>query len=341
MSIRVQRSQDPLMRLTAMHERENCGAFLFRAARRAAESLELHHLGPDRATEQQGITSAELGKLSAEIRKAEVQSLMAMHMQKPMHSVFFKHVRDHELSTKLTYSFLKSAGLKSETEGFIMACQDGVLNTLVYRHAVLKQNVDTTCRSCKQHPETIMHIISACPFYAVSMYVHRHNAALRIVYYHLRHKYGVDITPVLPYLPGEIEAVVENSRCRIYWNYSFPTTRQLSATKPDIVLFDLDEKTITLIEMTCPAEYNISRKEVEKRDKYRDLMVELRQIHSGYKVRLVVLVIGVLGGMKESFLGEVKNIPKCRSNSNMLACKMQKAVILGSLRVLRAHEVLQ
>nr|CAH7716683.1 unnamed protein product [Callosobruchus chinensis] len=47
---------------------------------------------------------------------------------------------------------------------------------------------------------------------------HRHAVALRVLYYHLRHWYGIDETPVLPYAPGDIESVVENERCRIYLN---------------------------------------------------------------------------------------------------------------------------
>ena len=181
-----------------------------------------------------------------------------------MHSTLFKLVRDGGFSKELTFAFPKSAGLKSETEGFILACQDGVVNTLVYRRNVLKQAVNTTCRSCKTQPETLMHILSACPFYAVTSYIERHNAALKVLYCHLRHAYGIDQTPVLPYVLGEIESVVENSRCRIYWNYGFPTSRQLSANKPDMVLLDLQLKTLTVIEFSCPCDTNMDRKEIEK-----------------------------------------------------------------------------
>ena len=171
------------------------------------------------------------------------------------------------------------------------------------------------------------------------MYIHRHNAALRVLYYHLRHVYGVDENPVLPYAPSEIEAVVVNEKCRIYWNYAFSTTRKLQATKPDIVLLDHMQKEMYVIEFSCPAETNITIKEDEKKDKYRDLLVELRQQYPGHVIKLVVLIIGALGGMKDSFLQELDKIPACRSKTQVLACKMQKAAILGSLRVIRAHEV--
>jgi len=207
---------------------------------------------------------------------------------------------------------------------------------------VFRQNItDDSCRVCKSHPETVMHLLSACPFYAPNAYIHRHNAALRVLYYHLRHKYGIDKTPVLPYAPGDIASVVENEKCRIYWNMSIATTRQLTATKPDITLFDLEHKVIYLVEFSAPAERNIIIKEDEKHLKYQDLMFELRRLHPGFAVRLVILIIGVLGGINTTFLGSLSVLPHCKKQSKYLADAMQKAVIMGSLRVLRSHDTRQ
>ena len=176
-----------------------------------------------------------------------------------------------------------------------------------------------------------MHLLSACPIYATSVYIHRHNAALRVLYDHLRHSYEVDRTPVLPYVPGEIESVVENEKCRIYWNYSFPTVRLIQANKPDIVLLDHQTKVMYVIT-------NITLKEDEKRTKYRDLRYELQVLYPDYSVKMVVLIIGVLGGMRPTLLSALKTIPACQESAEWLAGQMQKAVILGSLRLLRAHD---
>ncbi|XP_021925527.1 uncharacterized protein LOC110832658 [Zootermopsis nevadensis] len=154
----------------------------------------------------------------------------------------------------------------------------------------------------------------------------------------MRHFYGIDKPPVLPYAPGDIESVVENDKCKIYWNYSFPTTRQLTATKPDIVLIDTSGCTMYVIEFSAPAETNIVVKEAEKLTKYQDLVFELRQLYPGFTVKLVVLIIGVLGGVKSSLLADIKLIPACQRNAEALLSRMQKAVLLGSLRLLRAHD---
>nr|CAI5837629.1 unnamed protein product [Callosobruchus analis] len=315
----VTRSNDPLIRFVREHENAGKGAFLFKAAKRAAEELSL--------------------TLDFTRRSAEVEFLLKLHKDKPMHGIFYKHQEEHGLSEQLTFSFLRSSGLESETEGFIMACQDGVVNTLVYRGRVMGMNVpDTSCRACRQAPETLMHLLSACKTYAGTAYVHRHNAALRVLYYHLRHSYGIDETPVLPYAPGDIESVVENERCRIYWNYSFPTLELAQANKPDIVLLDHQQKTMFVIEFSAPAEVNIVSKEEEKRTKYQELLGQLRRLWPDYTVSLLVMVIGSLGGMRNTLLSALRAIPVCRAAAHILAARRQKAVILGSLRLLRAHD---
>nr|CAH7731154.1 unnamed protein product [Callosobruchus chinensis] len=245
---------------------------------------------------------------------AEVEFLLKLHKDKPMHGIFYKHLEEHGLSQQLTFSFLRSSGLKSETEGFIMACQDGVFNTLVYRSRVMGVNVpDARCRACRQAPETLMPLLSACRTYAGTAYVHRHNAALRVLYYHLRHSY---------------ESVVENERCRIYWNYSFPTLELVQANKPDIVLLDHQQKTMFVIEFSAPAEVNIVSKEEEKRTKYQELLGQLRRLWPDYAVSLLVMVIGSLGGMRNTLLSALRAIPVCRAVAHILAARMQKASVV-------------
>nr|CAH7725921.1 unnamed protein product [Callosobruchus chinensis] len=289
------RSTDPLISFVREHEKAGKGAFIFKAAIRAAEELSLAFEFTRRC--QQSITELAPAQLKTRIEAAE-----------------------------LTFSFPRSSRLKSETEGFIMACQDGVFNTLVYRSRVMGVNVlDARCRACRQAPETLMHLLSACKTYAGTAYVHRHNAALRVLYYHLRHSYGIHEMPVLPYAPGDIESLVENERCRIYWNHSFPTLELVQANKPDIVLLDHQQKTMFVIEFSVPAEVNIVSKEEEKRTKYQELLGQLRRLWPGYAVSLLVMVIESLGGMRNTLLSALRAIPVCRAAVQILAARMQKA----------------
>nr|CAI5858942.1 unnamed protein product [Callosobruchus analis] len=202
-----------------------------------------------------------------------------------MHGIFYKHLEEHGLSEQLTFSFLRS---------------NGVFNTLVYRGRGMGMGVpDTRCRACRLAPETLMHVLSASETYAGTAYVHQQNAALRMLYSHLRHPYSIDETPLLPYAPGNIESVVENERCRIYWNYSLPMLELVQANKPDI-------KIMFVIEFSAPAEVNIVSKEEKKRTKYQELRGQLRR-----------LCPGSLGGLRSALLSTLRAIPGITLNHNM------------------------
>nr|CAH7746205.1 unnamed protein product [Callosobruchus chinensis] len=121
-------------------------------------------------------------------------------------------------------------------------------------------------------------------------------------------------------------------------HYSFPTLELVQANKPDIVLLDHQQKTMFVIEFSAPAEVNIVSKEEEKRTKYQKLLGQLRRLWPDYAVSLLVMVIGSLGGMRNTLLSALRAILVCRAAAHILAARMQKAVILGSLRLLRAHD---
>lgn len=207
------------------------------------------------------------------------------------------------------------------------------------------QVLDTWCRVCKQSQETLtyicvsnVYILSARPTDANSSHIHRHHAALRVLYYYLRNSYGIDKTPVLPYNPGDVESVVANWSCKIYWNSAFSTVRAISATRPDIVLFDLAEKIIYVIKFSVPGQNIIFAKEEEKQLNYQPLLCELRQLNQGFRLQLIVLIIGNVDGIKQSFICALENIPACGPKAHVLTALMQKAGILGSLWILRGHE---
>nr|CAH7766707.1 unnamed protein product [Callosobruchus chinensis] len=146
-----------------------------------------------------------------------------------------------------------------------------------------------------------------------------------VLYYHLRHSYRIDETPVLPYAPVDMESIVVNERCRIYWNYSFPTLELVQANKPDIVLLDHQQKTKFVIEFSAPAEVNVVSKKEEKRTKYQELLGQLRRLWPDYSVSLLVMVTGSLGGMRNTLLSALSAIPVYHAATHILAARMQKA----------------
>nr|CAH7729905.1 unnamed protein product [Callosobruchus chinensis] len=80
-----------------------------------------------------------------------------------------------------------------------------------------------------------------------------------------------------------------------------------------------------VIEFSAPAEVSIVSKEEEKRTKYQELLGQLRRLWPDYAVSLLVMVIGSLGGMRNTLLSALRAIPVCRAAAHILPARMQKA----------------
>ena len=84
---------------------------------------------------------------------------------------------EKDVDHQMTNQWLKSGGLKSETEGFTIAAQDRVIKTNYYRRNILNDGTDPMCRICGQSQETIDHIVAGSPELAKTEYLHRHDKA--------------------------------------------------------------------------------------------------------------------------------------------------------------------
>lgn len=67
-------------------------------------------------------------------------------MSENIHTVFYKHIENNGQSVNLIVLFLKSTIFKPEHD--TLACQDGVMNTLVYRQVICKAAMLTLYKLC-------------------------------------------------------------------------------------------------------------------------------------------------------------------------------------------------
>jgi myo-inositol-1-phosphate synthase len=86
----------------------------------------------------------------------------------------------HNLDEKLvdieqSYCWLKSGNIKGETESKILAAQDQAISTNYFKNKILKKEIESKFRLCKQHEETIDHLTLECPILSKNEYLMRHN----------------------------------------------------------------------------------------------------------------------------------------------------------------------
>jgi len=55
------------------------------------------------------------------------------------------------------YRWLKSGDIKRETGSTLVAAQDQAISTNYFKNKILKEEMESKCRLCKQHEETIDH----------------------------------------------------------------------------------------------------------------------------------------------------------------------------------------
>jgi len=93
-----------------------------------------------------------------------------------------------------SYRWLKSGGIKGETESTKVAAQDQAISTNYFRTKILKEEIDSKCRLCKQHEETIDHLTSGCPILAKNEYLMRHDKVCTHFHYSICKALGIETT---------------------------------------------------------------------------------------------------------------------------------------------------
>ena len=283
-------------------------------------------------TDDDDNTSCELPIAKAKIVKEKAKKLLQELLkktwaEKPLHGQFVKRISKPNISKTLTHNWLKSSGLKAETEGLIIAAQDQSLPTKNYQAHVSKTIKDDKCRICKTKPETIDHLISGCSTIAATEYLERHNKIGRYIHWKICKEFNIPVTDQwYKHTPAD---VVENESTTVLWDFSIHTDREIRANRPDIIVKDKTNKVCLLIDVAVPSDSNVSIKEFEKKSKYKDLEIEIQRMWKT-KTKVIPVVIGALGVMSKDFEGYVKEIPAKMNNQ-----EIQKIALMGTAHILR------
>ena len=244
-----------------------------------------------------------------------------------MHGKYPKRTKDADVDEVKTNKWLKSIGLKAETEGLIIAAQDQSLATRSYHHRIMKDGTDPQCRICGKYEETINHIISGCPELAKTEYIHRHDKAASYLHWEICKEYKIKTAE--KWYEHQPKTITENGEVTILWDMPIHTDREIKANRPDIIIKHKTKKECILIDMAIPSEHNTSVKVTEKLSKYKDLEIEINRIW-GTKTTTIPVVIGALGLVKKGLEKYTDNIP-----GNINIQEVQKIALLGTAHIIR------
>jgi len=247
---------------------------------------------------------------------------------KPLHGIYPTRIDQADVDQAKTHAWLRSSGLKAETEGFVIAAQDQSLPTRNYQCKILKTDTDSKCRLCHKYDETIDHIVSGCEVLAKNEYLERHNKALSYIHWLLCRKFHIKVEE--KWYDHKPETVTENESVKLLWDMPIQTDREIRANRPDIIVKDKKENITLLIDMAVPSERNLANKEREKISKYKDLEIEISRMWQT-RTATIPVVLSALGLVRRGMQFHMKDLDLKKFSVETL----QKTVLLGTMRIVR------
>ena len=316
--------QDRLLSIVKEHDKTKKTLSIKHEAKKFRRELGQPDSNPEMPNES---PTQQAKAVKRQAKQHALEQLQNAWKNKPLHGQFAKRINDADVDKGLSLRWLKSSGLKGETEGFILAAQDQCIKTNYYRNKIIKDGSNPNCRLCHQHPETIAHVIAGCPQLAKSEYIQRHNKAAAYIHWAICREHNIQVTD--KYYEHQPKTVTENHNITVLWDMPVQTDRQINANRPDIIVKDKQSKTCLLIDMAVPNDTNTSRKTIEKLSKYKDLEIEIERMW-GMKTSTVPVVVGALGVIKKGIEKHLAKIP-----GNIRIEELQKTVLLGTAHILR------
>lgn len=260
-----------------------------------------------------------------------------------------RFLNNAHLDQSLSSLWLEKALISARNMRDVLAVQEGELVTKCCPKT--RGRGDQQCRCCHSALETAEHITSSCRHWLPNLYVERHNAVARNIYYALCKKY--QLTPV--HYTQQIPPVRENDKCKILWDLEMQTKVPLKHRKPDIAVFDKEAPQWIIIEVAIAHASGLNQQRDLKINRYTVNSMELADDTDlpyppgpnllgdimatyGTRVKFVPIVVGVCGEhlpvVKKDL--ELSLDLKGEEATNLIE-RLSRSAVLGTARIVRAH----
>lgn len=319
----LQTKDDTLLKIATEHEKQKKKYSVSKQSSKFKNQINL-----EETTKEENDTATSHAKTVKKKAQEEFRKkLKAKWKEKPMHGQYANRLADGDVDQQQSNKWLKTSGLKSETEGLIIAAQDQAINTKYHQAKIIKNGNDPYCRICGRFQETVDHIISGCPELAKTEYLQRHNKVAAYIHWNICKSKNIQVTD--KWYEHTPETITDNGDTTIIWDMPVHTDREIAANRPDIIVKEKHAKSCLLIDVSIPTDKNTSVKVMEKLSKYKDLEIEIERMW-GMKTKTIPAVIGALGIIKKGSENYISQIP-----GSIKMKELQKTTLLGTAHILR------
>ena len=124
-----------------------------------------------------------------------------------------------------------------------------------------KPTNDNKCRLCKVNAKDVTHTISSCSKMFSQYYQPiRHDVIAKYLYEAIRKNKD----PKWKIENKENEFIDQDNGTEYWWNVSIKTAVKIRHNQPDLVIWEIENKNCHIIESSCPADVNRTKKAAEK-----------------------------------------------------------------------------
>jgi len=275
-------------------------------------------------------------KIGQRYLKSKSIEKSSLYTNKTMHGYIDRQLeKDTNIDHKVSKSWTRNRFMKSDFEAYAFAIKEQEISTNFIKAKRAKDNMnitlDSKCRLCKTATEDIIHIISSCPLMSARYYLPiRHDVIAKLLYNKLimmknpSFQRSVFETPEYIYKDGNVE---------YWWNVSVKTITKLKNNKPDVIIWDRDKRECNIIEFSCPADNNVSRKVEEKITIYGPLVRNLQIMYNDYTFKMLPIIVGALGTIPKATRESLIKLGFPKRDINRIIRKMQEQVIKGTVQI--------
>ena len=114
---------------------------------------------------------------------------------------------------------------------------------------------------------------------------------------------------------------------------SIKTTTKIPHNKPDLFVWDTDQKICQIIEFSCPCDVNLIGKTSDKISTYGPLIRNLQISYLQYRFEMIPIIIGALGYVAKSLMTYVKQLGFEEKDAIYVIGKLQSLATAGTVKI--------
>ena len=215
-------SNDWMIQLVRQHEENKKLHSIVKEARRFKREFERKIQN----TVNEDLPASKRAKhLKQYAKKCATKQLSERWSQKPLHGKYPLRCQQADEDQTATHQWLRSSGLKAETEGFILAAQDQTLFMRNYQANILRNGASDKCRFYDNYAETVDHLVSGCPVLAQNEYKNRHDRVGQYLHWKICKSYKIETCE--HWYEHKPQPVVEGDNVTLLWDSPISTDRTM------------------------------------------------------------------------------------------------------------------